>query len=748
MNIYDPRNWDNLNAESRDLLVENGPVRDLLMEESPQHKSSVGFRSEFYTRIIANGEKVDRDWPVYSKEFVNEGNWERISALIGESLQKSEFAKEGCGDWGNVGVLIREHERSMAHMFNMTTWKGLRLRLKKDESDERIDNAVFKLEKEHWSSVLLRIIAVVKFLAKNNMTFFETTESMDEEDCGMDEEDCGNLTSFIEMIAEWDYVMQAHIRRIKINEIRHHYLGRNIQELMTALASEIKSAIVRKIKEAKYFSVIVDCAFDAGGEKQTFLILRDVDVSTSPIKVDEYFLEFLNLSNTSEHGPFEQLQNVLKALDLDIDDIRGQGYGIGSLVKGRAEGIQEKLSGINPRALYTPWGCCSLNVTLCDMVDPSSRLFWFFGSIQCIYSVFAHCTKCWQILEDNVKGFALEPSSTKRWESHIECVKAIRFHASDVREALLEVADTEIDLGVVSQANSLAEYDLEYGFLLGMIIWFDILSAVDVVSKYLQSKDMCIDSAIAEMKRLIQFFERYREVGFTEALKVAKDIATEMEIDCVFDEARERRRRKCFGKNVDQSSPESLEESFRVQYFLYTVDQVTGLLKRTLAQYQAYEDIFGFLFCSEKLNSFEEKHLKTSCCQLEMFLNHEKFCDVDGNSLFEELQWLRKKLPEENMTAIEILNFINRLDCLPNAYIAYRIMLTIPVLFTSTGGFSKLEILNSYLQSPMSQEVLDGLALISTEKGFLEKLDYDSLIDDCATKNARRTILSDTCCSD
>lgn len=100
------------------------------------------------------------------------------------------------------------------------------------------------------------------------------------------------------------------------------------------------------------------------------------------------------------------------------------------------------------------------------------------------------------------------------------------------------------------------------------------------------------------------------------------------------------------------------------------------------------------------------------------------------------------------MTAIEILNFINWLDRLPNAYIVYRILLTKPVLFTSTGGFSKLEILNSYLQSPMSQEVLDGLALISTEKGFLEKLDYDSLIDDCATKNARRTILSDTCCSD
>lgn len=68
MNIYDPRNWDNLNTELRDLLVEKGPVRDLLVEKSPQHKSSVGFSSEFYTRILPNGEKQDREWLVYSKE--------------------------------------------------------------------------------------------------------------------------------------------------------------------------------------------------------------------------------------------------------------------------------------------------------------------------------------------------------------------------------------------------------------------------------------------------------------------------------------------------------------------------------------------------------------------------------------------------------------------------------------------------------------------------------------------------------
>ena len=40
----------------------------------------------------------------------------------------------------------------------------------------------------------------------------------------------------------------------------------------------------------------------------------------------------------------------------------------------------------------------------------------------------------------------------------------------------------------------------------------------------------------------------------------------------------------------------------------------------------------------------------------------------------------------------------------------------------------------------MSQERLNALVLISIENEFLEKLDCESLIDDFASKNARRSI--------
>ena len=92
------------------------------------------------------------------------------------------------------------------------------------------------------------------------------------------------------------------------------------------------------------------------------------------------------------------------------------------------------------------------------------------------------------------------------------------------------------------------------------------------------------------------------------------------------------------------------------------------------------------------------------------------------------------------MKPIEVFVYIKNIHiCFPNAWIAYRILLTIPVtVATAERGFSKLKLIKSYLRSTMSQDRLSGLAMLSIEKKVLADLDGSSIISKFALQKARR----------
>ena len=104
--------------------------------------------------------------------------------------------------------------------------------------------------------------------------------------------------------------------------------------------------------------------------------------------------------------------------------------------------------------------------------------------------------------------------------------------------------------------------------------------------------------------------------------------------------------------------------------------------------------------------------------------NHTRSSDIDGIGLFDEMKTLRNIIPENICTLIELLRFLTsesfagsfskRFHC----FELLRIVLTIPVTVASgERSFSKLKLIKTYLRASMKQDRLNGLAMLSIEKG-------------------------------
>ncbi|XP_042415183.1 uncharacterized protein LOC122004345 [Zingiber officinale] len=189
--------------------VERGPRKDdgILF---PLDNTGRYFNPSHYKRQLSNGEKSDRRWLVYSismdkvlcfccKLFKTQRTTMKLGNLV----------DEGYKDWKNISQCLNLHETSKDHIDCMTSWIELETRLRKKKTiDENMQVAINK-EREHWKQVLKRIIVVVQRIAKNNLALRGDNEKP------LYVENNGIFLQLIEMIVEFDPIMEEHLRRVR-----------------------------------------------------------------------------------------------------------------------------------------------------------------------------------------------------------------------------------------------------------------------------------------------------------------------------------------------------------------------------------------------------------------------------------------------------------------------------------------------------------------------------------------------------
>ena len=129
--------------------------------------------------------------------------------------------------------------------------------MKKGETIDNQEMALLEAEKMRWRAVLTRLTAIVQSLAVRNLALRGSTETLFTPSNG-------NFLKEVELMAQFDPVMKEHLNRVQKSTSGHpSYLSHSIQnELVNLMSSKIISGMVSDIKQAKYFSIILDCTPD------------------------------------------------------------------------------------------------------------------------------------------------------------------------------------------------------------------------------------------------------------------------------------------------------------------------------------------------------------------------------------------------------------------------------------------------------------------------------------------------------
>ena len=223
----------------------------------------------------------------------------------------------------------------------------------------------------------------------------------------------------------------------------------------------------------------------------------------------------------------------------------------------------------------------------------------------------------------------------------------------------------------------------------------------------------------------------------------AAEIAVDLEIPAIFEPepTRIRRKKKQFAYEGDDEPIQDPKDKFKINFYFAILDTAIQSVEERFTLMQKISSVFGFLYDIHSLQYKTRKEIMEHCLTLEQALQHGDSKDIDAVDLSSELQAISRRVAA-SASPQDVLNFILRnslIDSVPNAVIALRILLTIPVSVASgERSFSKLKLIKTYLRTPMLQERLVGLATLSIEHDIARDIEVMELVSAFAKVKARK----------
>ncbi|XP_061366649.1 uncharacterized protein LOC133309826 [Gastrolobium bilobum] len=367
----------------------------------------------------------------------------------------------------------------------------------------------------------------------------------------------GNLLEMIKFLASYNQEVAAVV--LEKTPQNASYSSPQIQkEILHVFSQKIKNTIQEEISNAK-FCLIVDEASDVSRKEHMAIVLRFVDKDGF---IRERFFGLVHVEDTSAKTLKQGIFNTICHHNLDVQNIRGQGYDGASHMRGEWNGLQDLICAECPTAYYVH--CLAHRLQLA-LVAASHKL-----------SAAQASEIARMIAIDELKSRVglnqigtLHRAGATRWSSHYNSICSLfkMFKATcEVLDNISNEGKTSSHHGDADNAySSLTSFD----FIIILHLMKEIMGITEVLCQALQRMSQDISNALHLVSTTKELLQKLRETGWEAFLVHVQEFCIKHDIDIPDMSAKYIGRR---GRARNEQGDFSTEKFCRVNIFCATID--------------------------------------------------------------------------------------------------------------------------------------------------------------------------------
>ncbi|WVZ91399.1 hypothetical protein U9M48_037579 [Paspalum notatum var. saurae] len=569
----------------------------------------------------------------------------------------------------------------------------------------------------------------------------------------------GNFLEMVNLLASYDENVKAVVLGNAPGNAK--YTSATIQqEILDLMAFNVQKAIRNEIGDAK-FCLIVDESRDESKKEQMALVVRFVDKDGF---VREHFLDLIHVNDTYSATLKHELCSVLSFHNLDVKNIRGQGYDGASNMRGEWNSLQAKFLEDCPYAYYVHCFVHQLQLALVGASKEVPEVYNFFEHLATVVNTVLSSSKRNDDLHANqvaemehlIELNELETGSganqirtlkrpgDTRWSSHYDSVCSLLKLYKPTYLVLKDIATTRgsgTSPSARAKAPGAVKSMMSFDFVFIMHVMRELMGITDLLCKKLQQKSQNIVNAMDDVATTKKLIQNLRDHGWSSLVSDVKTFCNKHGIEIPDMNA-------YYADYIRSRAKDQLtvEHHYRHDIFTVAVDQQIHELNCRFSE-QATELL---ILCTslDPKDSFKLLNIDDVCLLASKFYPGD-FSEQEINNLRKQLQHYQLVPTNSNFKDLStVADLCRRLVETGKSEEYYlidrliRLVLTLPVSTATTErAFSAMKLVKTRLRNKMGDDFLRDCLVIYIEKEIAIKFTTNRLIDDFYDIKTRRVRL-------